>query len=103
MKMSTTLLRRSLLSVMVCVLMLALVPAPASAQIQIKTDDVTIKFGFAGQFWTDWLQDATAATAGNQGYSQSFELRRARFLRSAEHTSELQSLRHLVCRLLLEK
>src|SRR5262245_9247826 len=29
--------------------------------------------------------------------------RRARRLRSEEHTSELQSLRHLVCRLLLEK
>src|SRR5437899_5319201 len=29
-------------------------------------------------------------------------LRQARF-RSEEHTSELQSLRHLVCRLLLEK
>src|SRR5262245_64405605 len=28
---------------------------------------------------------------------------RARFGRSEEHTSELQSLRHLVCRLLLEK
>src|SRR5438045_6618671 len=29
--------------------------------------------------------------------------RRARCERSEEHTSELQSLRHLVCRLLLEK
>src|SRR5258705_4805911 len=29
--------------------------------------------------------------------------RRRRSLRSEEHTSELQSLRHLVCRLLLEK
>src|SRR5205814_10539904 len=29
--------------------------------------------------------------------------RRLRRLRSEEHTSELQSLRHLVCRLLLEK
>src|SRR5262245_62483752 len=27
----------------------------------------------------------------------------SRFVRSEEHTSELQSLRHLVCRLLLEK
>src|ERR1035438_6063198 len=27
----------------------------------------------------------------------------SKFLRSEEHTSELQSLRHLVCRLLLEK
>ncbi len=80
MKISTTLFRRSLLSGMVGVLMFALVAAPASAQIQIKNDDVTINFGFGGQFWTDWLQDATAATAGNQGYSQSFELRRARFL-----------------------
>src|SRR5262245_64141685 len=30
-------------------------------------------------------------------------LRNRRWLRSEEHTSELQSLRHLVCRLLLEK
>src|SRR5882724_12095407 len=29
--------------------------------------------------------------------------RKPRFMRSEEHTSELQSLRHLVCRLLLEK
>src|SRR5437899_4128720 len=29
--------------------------------------------------------------------------RRARCTRSEEHTSELQSLRHIVCRLLLEK
>src|SRR5258705_3324898 len=28
---------------------------------------------------------------------------RAKIMRSEEHTSELQSLRHLVCRLLLEK
>src|ERR1035441_10848520 len=34
----------------------------------------------------------------------AIELWRARFhYRSEEHTSELQSLRHLVCRLLLEK
>src|SRR5262245_63771724 len=31
------------------------------------------------------------------------DLGRPRPLRSEEHTSELQSLRHLVCRLLLEK
>src|SRR5205814_6377211 len=30
-------------------------------------------------------------------------LRQQKLLRSEEHTSELQSLRHLVCRLLLEK
>src|ERR1035441_11029625 len=34
---------------------------------------------------------------------ESFENEEIAALRSEEHTSELQSLRHLVCRLLLEK
>src|SRR5438045_5017134 len=38
----------------------------------------------------------------NRHYTRS-TAPRARGLRSEEHTSELQSLRHLVCRLLLEK
>src|SRR5205814_8266372 len=38
-------------------------------------------------------QDAQALSHGTKGGAQ----------RSEEHTSELQSLRHLVCRLLLEK
>src|SRR5215212_12021404 len=37
------------------------------------------------------------------GWEQGAELSYVRGLRSEEHTSELQSLRHLVCRLLLEK
>src|SRR5262245_55378453 len=40
---------------------------------------------------------AQVVGAGNISYSFN------RFVRSEEHTSELQSLRHLVCRLLLEK
>src|SRR5437899_6901917 len=36
-------------------------------------------------------------------YDRAFFGRRPRRPRSEEHTSELQSLRHLVCRLLLEK
>src|SRR5947199_3184638 len=36
----------------------------------------------------------------NAGFTRGLALRR---IRSEEHTSELQSLRHLVCRLLLEK
>src|SRR5437899_7894268 len=35
--------------------------------------------------------------------THSLSIRRALMVRSEEHTSELQSLRHLVCRLLLEK
>ena len=61
-------------------LFLALASAPASAQLQIKNEDVTIKFGFVGQFWADWTQDATAASAGSQGYQQNFFLRRARIM-----------------------
>src|SRR5205814_7752828 len=34
---------------------------------------------------------------------QIVQIAEAKLLRSEEHTSELQSLRHLVCRLLLEK
>lgn len=72
--------QHTLLSVMAGVLMLALVPAPASAQLQIKSEDVSIKFGIQGQFWADWTQDATAASAGAQGYQQNFYLRRARLM-----------------------
>jgi hypothetical protein len=78
--MSNTLFQRTLLCAMACVLMLALVPAPASAQLQIKNEDVTIKFGIQGQFWADWTQDATAPSAGSQGYAQNFYLLRARLM-----------------------
>src|ERR1035438_94262 len=44
--------------------------------------------------------DATAGVS-RQGQRHAARLRRTN--RSEEHTSELQSLRHLVCRLLLEK
>lgn len=77
--MSNTFFQRTLLCVMFCAMMLALA-APASAQLQIKNEDVTIKFGIQGQFWADWNQDATAASAGSQGYQQNFFLRRARLL-----------------------
>src|SRR5262245_64363031 len=43
---------------------------------------------------------------GHRGASSGITRKAAdarRFARSEEHTSELQSLRHLVCRLLLEK
>jgi hypothetical protein len=78
--MSHTFIQRTLLSVMAGGLMLALVPVPASAQLQIKNEDVTIKFGIQGQFWADWNQDATPASAGAQGYQQNFYLRRARLM-----------------------
>src|SRR5258705_1416492 len=46
------------------------------------------------------LKQLAAETVGVVNASLQFD---AETLRSEEHTSELQSLRHLVCRLLLEK
>src|SRR5262245_65218759 len=46
--------------------------------------------------WTGSAIDRTAGRVSEIG-------RLSRVSRSEEHTSELQSLRHLVCRLLLEK
>src|SRR5690625_5481687 len=37
------------------------------------------------------------------GQAEAVQLRKTRIMRSEEHTSELQSRGHLVCRLLLEK
>ena len=71
---------RALLSALGCGMVLALAPVPASAQLQVKTEDLTLKFGFQGQFWGDWTQDATPASAGNQGYAQNFYLLRARLM-----------------------
>src|SRR5436853_2335021 len=48
----------------------------------------------------EWVErGAPGAKLGQRAGTQT----KARVQRSEEHTSELQSLRHLVCRLLLEK
>src|SRR5437899_9747454 len=49
------------------------------------------------------LQCRPAGAAVCAGVGRVFLSNSNRLLRSEEHTSELQSLRHLVCRLLLEK
>jgi len=71
---------RTLLCVIAAVMVLAFMPAPAAAQLQIQNEDVTIKFGVQGQFWADWTQNATAASAGPQGYAENFYLLRARLM-----------------------
>src|SRR5437899_6693197 len=51
-----------------------------------------------------WVVGGIAALCGALSYGElSAALPRSGGERSEEHTSELQSLRHLVCRLLLEK
>src|ERR1039458_1629385 len=50
-----------------------------------------------------WLQRIWAAFEAKPILAGVFAVAICGLLRSEEHTSELQSLRHLVCRLLLEK
>src|SRR6476659_11339375 len=58
------------------------------------------------EIYTLSLHDALpicARSSGRTPRSRPFAVPVTDLLRSEEHTSELQSLRHLVCRLLLEK
>src|SRR5258705_9242699 len=50
-----------------------------------------------------WKQVAHHGARHHDAGTRGQALQRAKQHRSEEHTSELQSLRHLVCRLLLEK
>src|ERR1035438_10771904 len=49
------------------------------------------------------MPDTTATLSRSALDSSSARVKQLTVVRSEEHTSELQSLRHLVCRLLLEK
>src|SRR6201999_4647702 len=51
----------------------------------------------------DALPISRTSVRGHRPRAPRRSLQRGAVLRSEEHTSELQSLRHLVCRLLLEK
>src|SRR5205814_7209859 len=64
------------------------------------TEDPTEGFKFGG-----WQMPYLDQEFGEQldRVFKEFDLLLGRKTRSEEHTSELQSLRHLVCRLLLEK
>src|SRR5262245_63094202 len=50
-----------------------------------------------------WEGSALRLRESSRNSCAAWRLSRSRRSRSEEHTSELQSLRHLVCRLLLEK
>src|SRR5437899_7342261 len=59
--------------------------------------------------YTTLFRSISCAKAKPSSFRRMFRMRRSvprtrsAYARSEEHTSELQSLRHLVCRLLLEK
>src|ERR1035441_5585097 len=50
-----------------------------------------------------WKATRRMPALKQMGVDEIFLGKKEKFIRSEEHTSELQSLRHLVCRLLLEK
>src|SRR2546423_6658331 len=71
----------------------AALPAPPEGA-PLMTDIPRLRTGRVGaQFWSVWIP---VATRGPEAVQMTLE-------RSEEHTSELQSLAYLVCRLLLEK
>src|SRR5262245_62696069 len=69
-----------------------------------STDTYTLSLHDALPIWRDRpALRHDAATRGNLRRPGAGRCAQARGARSEEHTSELQSLRHIVCRLLLEK
>src|SRR5437899_8082135 len=75
------------------------VPRPVSLWLQLLLTTPV-------QFWAGWqfYRGAWAvARHGTTDMNTLIALGTSAAYRSEEHTSELQSLRHLVCRLLLEK
>ena len=74
--------RRAYAAVLVVLaVFLALAAAPASAQAIIKVNDnVNIKFGALLQTWANFTELPNATGTGTNGYSESFYIRRVRFL-----------------------
>src|SRR5579871_2599579 len=50
---------------------------PGAAQLQLQYEDVSVKFGFQGQFWADWNQDASSPSGA---YQQNLFMRRGRLM-----------------------
>src|SRR5258708_11025643 len=67
--------------------------------LMIRRPPRSTLFPYTTLFRSQVVRTTSVAAAGSRGSKSRF----TRFRRSEEHTSELQSPDHLVCRLLLEK
>src|SRR5205814_5443327 len=83
---------------------------PASARAahlsSVSSAFLEIPFFFSLPFLFIWVRRKKRPSLNSKIFRAVFRFRAqwcANSIRSEEHTSELQSLRHLVCRLLLEK
>src|ERR1035441_10698587 len=79
---------------------LAFAPKPANAQSPVTIVGCGTE---GGRACTRNDREYFANNTGGTGQACDYGLTVSGATRSEEHTSELQSLRHLVCRLLLEK
>src|SRR5687768_17720860 len=89
---------------------MASIPASCSrlASGRLSTRKLTSKLGSSTassdrMTSSSWQIAKTRMSEAPDGHGQTIIIRRGTILRSEEHTSELQSRLHLVCRLLLEK
>src|SRR2546429_3589485 len=81
---------------------------PASHHAKTQPPVFALLFGFSRHVWSPFVPQAPAFAGWLPRPHRILQNRRTRArrfckIRSEEHTSELQSRLHLVCRLLLEK
>src|SRR5258708_21304053 len=85
----------------------SLFPGSKSKVIKAPPPDIKNTGGYdawSGTLEEDYLQTLMTNILGNTFYADAKQnIKMSSELRSEEHTSELQSPDHLVCRLLLEK
>src|ERR1035441_2134777 len=72
------------------------VSGPVDLEVLTRSGDITVHNGAAGT-----VSIHAKIHSGNSWFSGDHKTEVQELQRSEEHTSELQSLRHLVCRLLL--
>src|SRR2546425_5096036 len=82
-------------SPLLCPLSAPPLPEPGNSRVIVNVRVVDVHNGIAGEPTSVTLRNGIITAIGNDAHDTT--------LRSEEHTSELQSLAYLVCRLLLEK
>lgn len=71
---------------LVLIVFATLTATPLTAQIGVESEGISARFGFQGQLWANWSQDATRTVPG---YTQNLYLRRARLMAGGQIGNDL--------------